>query len=176
MFVSKDTFLKWTSKLSNIFSLAMSPDCSALHHQIRLELVPFFRCTWHYKCILYEKMYMLDYNGFWGIMVFLVMRQLLWLPMMLTTGFALGIYLWILISDFKQNKCHIECSCFNTCFSCIREIILDWISAFCDNMREEKVLSRFRTGSFTLLFQHCIDPCYAESILTVAESPLLGKY
>ena len=71
----------------------------------------------------------------------------------------------ILFTDLKYkiksciyDKWQSEWSRFNTRLNGIKPVISDWKSAYRDNRREEKVLSRLRTGCCRFLKQHYFDP------------------
>ena len=85
----------------------------------------------------------------------------------------------ILFSDFKRklktsifNKWQGEWSSFNTRLNGLKPVILDWKSAYRENRREEKVLSRLRTGSCRFLFQHYFDPMISREYCDFCRVPM----
>ena len=89
----------------------------------------------------------------------------------------------IIYSDLKHriksciyNKWQNEWSRYNTRLNGIKPVILDWKSAYRDNRREEKVLSRLRTGSCRFLVQHYFDPMLSREYCDFCRVPMTIKH
>ena len=63
-----------------------------------------------------------------------------------------------LLRQFIYGKWQREWAGFNSRLNGIKPLIADWKSAYRDSRREERVLSRLRTGSCRFLIQQYLDP------------------
>ena len=89
----------------------------------------------------------------------------------------------VIYSDLKHsiksclyNKWLVEWSRYNTRLNGIKPVILDWKSAYRDNRREEKVLSRLRTGCCRFLYQHHFDLVVPQEYCDFCRVPMTIKH
>ena len=89
----------------------------------------------------------------------------------------------IIYSDLRQkiracifSRWQSEWSRFNTRLNGIKPVILDWKSSYRDDRREEKILSRLRTGSCRFLLQHYFDPMIGREYCDFCRVPMTIKH